>query len=102
MKFGTRNRSSLPNLVGCADKLNMDNTIQLYLPPAALDRASGRIDLQINGVTVAEWHDKLIRRECEMSAYAQDEIATVICEFWKVEQSEYHYRSPGEVDLGEI
>jgi len=79
----------------------MDN-IQLYLPRAAADRASGRMDLQINGATVAEWHDKLIRRECEASRRAKSEITKVIWEFWKIEQSEYHYRPRGVVDLGEI
>jgi len=79
----------------------MDN-IQLFLPRAASDRASGRIDLQINGATVAEWHDKLIRRECEASTRAKSDITAVIWEFWKMEQSEYHYRPRGEVDLGEI
>jgi len=66
------------------------DNIQLYLPPAASDRASGRIDLQINGITVAEWHDKLIRRECEISKRAKDEITKVIWEHWKITQSEYH------------
>jgi len=79
----------------------MDN-IQLFLPWGASDRVSGRMDLQVNGITVAEWHDKLIRQECEMSNVAKDEITKVIWEFWKMEQSEYHYRPPGEVDLGEI
>jgi len=79
----------------------MDN-IQLYLPPAASDRVSGRVDLQVNGTTVAEWHDKLIRRECGMSNRAKSEITKVMWEFWKIEQSEYHYRPRGVVDLGEI
>ena len=79
----------------------MDN-IQLLLPRAASDRASGRMDLQINGATVAEWHDKLIRRECEASTRAKSEITKVIWEFWKIGQSEYHYRPRGVVDLGEI
>jgi len=76
--------------------------VRLYLPPAPSDRASGRMDLQVNGTTVAEWHDKLIRQECEMSNRAKSEITKVIWEFWKMEQSEYHYRPSGEVDLGEI
>ena len=37
-----------------------------------------------------------------MSNRAKDEITKVIWEFWKMERSEYHYRPPGEVDLGEI
>ena len=81
--------------------LNMDN-IQLFFPRAASDRASGRMDLQVDGTTVAEWHDKLIRRECEASTRAKEEITKVIWEFWKMEQSEYHYRPRGLVDLGEI
>jgi len=79
----------------------MDN-IQLFLPLGASDRVSGRMDLQVNGTTVAEWHDKIIRRECEASNRAKSEITKVIWEFWKTEQSEYHYRPRGEVDLGEI
>jgi len=62
----------------------MDNNIQLYLPRTASDRASGRIDLQINGTTVAEWHDKLIRQECEMSGRAKEEITKAIWEHWKI------------------
>jgi len=76
--------------------------VQLYLPPAPSDRASGRMDLQVDGVTVAEFHDKIIRRECEASNRAKDEITKVIWEFWKIEQSEYHYRPRGVIDLGEI
>jgi len=76
--------------------------IQLYFPPSPGDRASGRMDLQVDGVTVAEFHDKIIRRECEASPRAKSEITKVIWEFWKIDQSEYHYRPPGEVDLGEI
>lgn len=78
------------------------DSIQLFLPLGASDRVSGRMDLQVNGATVAEWHDKMIRQECEISERAKNEITKVIWEFWKIEQSEYHYRSPGEVDLGEI
>ena len=76
--------------------------IQLYLPRAASDRASGRIDLQINGATVAEWHDKLLYGECEANSRAKDEITKVIWEFWKIERSEFHYKPCGVVDLGEI
>ena len=82
--------------------LGMDNNIQLYLPPAVSDRASGRMDLQVNGATVAEWHDKLVRQECESSSRAKSEITSVIWEFWKMTQSEYHYRKAGQVDLGKI
>ena len=64
--------------------------IQLYLPPAPSDRASGRMDLQVDGVTVAEFHDKIIRQECEISKRAKDEITKAIWEHWKITQSEYH------------
>jgi len=79
----------------------MDN-IQLFLPRGASDRVSGRMDLQVNRATVAEWHDKMIRQECETSERAKNEITKVIWEFWKIEQSEYHYRPRGVIDLGEI
>jgi len=79
----------------------MDN-IQLFLPRGASDRVSGRMDLQVNGTTVAEWHDKIIRRECEASPPAKSEITKVIWEFWKIDQSEYHYRPRGVIDLGKI
>jgi len=65
-----------------------NDNIQLYLPPAASDRASGRMDLQVDGVIVAEFHDKIIRRECEASCRAKEEITKAIWEFWKIEQSE--------------
>ena len=67
----------------------MDN-IQLFLPLGASDRVSGRMDLQVNGTTVAEWHDKLIRQECEASTRAKEEITKAIWEHWKITQSEYH------------
>lgn len=79
----------------------MDN-IQLYLPPAASDRVSGRMDLQVNGVKTLEWHDRFLRGECERSNRAKADITAVIWEFWKIERSEYHYRPRGEVNLGEI
>jgi len=78
------------------------NDIQLFLPWGASDRVSGRMDLQVNGMTILEWHDKIIRRECEASNRAKSEITKVIWEFWKIEQSEYHYRPRGVIDLGEI
>jgi hypothetical protein len=77
-----------------------ENAITLYLPPE--DNASGRMDLQVNGETALEWHDRTLRRECEASPRAKSEILSVIWEWWKIERSQFHYREAGEVDLGSI